>query len=752
MRSFCVILIIAHFFTFSYTTAQQAISGRVILMNSQSRTGEIEGVEQVHISAEGVKSTLSDSLGYFKINVAVPKKLFPLTIEKEGYVLVNRIDVESFDWESAGEMQIVLEEATSFGRGQQNIYESCETILSSNFKDKVGKIQVAINHKSKNESAFESMEKAIWDLEFQKKQVLDLLPPISKNINAINQDFAHPKLLSALEYFLKGYADKAVEVLDLVDLETPDGTTEYMKGEKLKILEALETQAVFALVQLDLEKAIEVFQNIIDHAEQLNISDEYKASIIGQLGLMYKIWGKSEAAESQFLTLEALMTGNALKNIELTIQGYQQLANYYYASGAFEKVLLMKQKILNYYENAPNIKPVELSEVYGAVAHSYFLGKDFESAIFYLNKAIQIQENELKKDHPLLAKSYLTFGRIYASINTQERSLNFFEKGLDIQKKALSTDHPDLIQTYISVGKIYESIGDHVNALLHYETALKIGEKHYLHQQPEMGLTYSSVASLYEKLGDYEKSLEYHKKALSLFEAVFDPENPALIISYKQIASVYEKIGDFQYALAFYENVVKLEEQTYGKTYHGLSGTYYHLAKLHHAVGNYNQANQFVEKSLKVNGGYPLPNAITGNNGSFLEKGGFATMKDSLIHDNTLELVEHYDLPAMQEEASSLDELKLQLQSGEFIEAETNALKYLGLDPQNDKFRVLLSMALASQGKLEKATRIWYLFKNKMLESGESFTENLIKEINTMKQSGGGNTQIEKFRSFIISK
>ncbi len=750
MRSFylTLLLIIAQF---TFVLAQKNITGKVLLLNSRSRTGALMGLENVKIEARNTLPVTTNSEGGFTIPVYETGEQMPLTIKKEGYILVNRKDLEFWDWNEETEVLIFMEDEESWKKSQQNIYESCETILSETFKHKIDNIQIPHESKRNNNLSIEAMEKAIWDFEKKKEQILRLLPQITQNIGSINQDFAIDPLIPAFEFFLKGFPEKAIDLLDKTSIDASEQFPGSEGNHIRQILAALELQAEIALVNMNFQKSLEVYQTMVAQQSLLKIGVEQMAYFQGRIGLIYKILGNHEASNLQFQEMEHLLSSDETRLVEATSLAYQQLAGYYYEQGDFSRVLELKQKALKYFEEAPNIGKIELSEEYASIAQTFFLSKDFESAIFFLNKAIQIQERLLDKDHPLLAKSYLKFGRIYASINTQERSLNFFEKGLNIQKKSLSDNHPDLIQTYISVGKIYESIGDEINALLHYEAALAIGEKNFLHQQPEMGITYSNVAALYEKMGDYEKSLEFHKKALSLFEAVLEPDNPALIISYKQIASVYEKIGEYNYALAFYENVLKLEEKTFGKTYHGLANTFYQIAKLHHAVGNYHQSNIFVEKSLRINGGFPI-SSNTGSGISFTEKGGFAAKVDSIQQiiqeGGSLRL----ELTSELAKKATLDELRILIQSGSHSMAETNAMKFLGTEPNNDKIRVLLTIAFAYQGKIDKATSIWFLFKNRVLETGETFTEYLLGEINNLKKSGQYNVDIEQFRTLVVSR
>jgi len=77
------------------------------------------------------------------------------------------------------------------------------------------------------------------------------------------------------------------------------------------------------------------------------------------------------------------------------------------------------------------------------------------------------------------------------------------------------------------------------------------------------------------------------------------------------------------------------------------------------------------------------------------------------------------------------------------------AIQYLGIAPDDEQLRIYVLLTYAYQGNFEKARRLWYRYKKVLLNSGNTFTDQLLIEINQLLAEGLNPGPLTKLRRLI---
>ena len=269
---------------------------------------------------------------------------------------------------------------------------------------------------------------------------------------------------------------------------------------------------------------------------------------------------------------------------------YHAQGNYDRALEFFEKVLVIREKVLGMDHPGTAITYNNMASVY------YALG-DYEKALEFLEKARLIQENVLGMDHPDTASTYNNIAGVYHDLGDYEKALKFYEKAQVIKENKLGKEHPSTAATYNSIAIVYRDQGDYEKALEFLEKARVIREKVLGMNHPDTATTYNNIASVYRDQGDYEKALEFLEKARVIREKVLGMNHPDTAITYNNIASVYHYLGDFEKALTYYKKALGILENVLGMNHPSTATTYNNMACVYQEQGDYEKALEYYEKS-----------------------------------------------------------------------------------------------------------------------------------------------------------
>ncbi len=271
-----------------------------------------------------------------------------------------------------------------------------------------------------------------------------------------------------------------------------------------------------------------------------------KATLLGNLGLVYRIRGDLDEAEA--MHRKALEIHKELGWLEGMANQYGSLGLIYCTGGDLDKAQEMHRKALEIYEKLGHREAMAIQ--YGNLGSVYRIRGDLEKAEEMHRMALEIAEQAGRIE--AMANQYGNLGLIYQDRGDLGEAEAMLGKALEIYEQLGHLE--SMAGAYGNLGLIYSARGDLDQAEAMHRKALEINE--------ELGLCggvaaqYGNLGNIHFSGGDLDKAEEMYRKSLEINEQFGLREGMAN--QYGNLGSVFEQRGDRKQARALWEKSLAL--------------------------------------------------------------------------------------------------------------------------------------------------------------------------------------------------
>ena len=757
-----------------------SMEGVIVLQNSEFELGELRHLGGIRIQSPNTAPARSNFKGKFKLQFTEGKvgTLINLQVEHPDFVVVNPESLRNITLGAQEEIRIVMADAEYLRRRRMAIQGHLKQRLTKAFTNSFNRKETETAEGDEvSKTNFQPLadSRSFLKLEKRAEKVKRRLLDHSTGLVSINLDRSANSFRDAYAHLLLGQVEASLEKLapyspeyllregwlsqsDMVNLEVKDFS---------QMVQGLELRAILELFRLNFRDAMRHYQVINELFDRKGGDPYHQARYIAELGWLQTINRLEESAVT-FRRLSDLVESLPDQSHPFLVKVYENIGDHYFFRGKFDRSVAYYEKSIEIFSDLNGEDHQMLPELYNKISSNFIFLEMYEKAFCFLNKAIELQENNRMSNRVELADSYINLGRVYTSMGNGKRSLQYYQKALKIQEVVYQPNHPELIRIYYLNAGSYDDMGKPHEALEYYHKALQIAETVYHSNHSELGIANLNVGKTYHALGESAKALDYYKNAINIIEDILEKNNPALLIAYKSIASIYEELQDYDQSLFYHEIVLNIERETLGPNHPNLVLTYHNVAKIYALIGNQTRAEFYMQRAIELSkrpatkltandnpNDQPLePERILAVNVPVEERERPMPVDEpaaDVPQPATQPFASQHEEAFEAEEAKSLAGIRKLLLDRAFGEAETLSISLLGQQPDHDEVRVMLILAYLYQGDYQKAKGIWYLFKNKSLSSGTSFSGQLTTELNLLQESGVVHARVPQFRRMIGS-
>ncbi|MHC0064318.1 CHAT domain-containing protein [Nostoc sp. UIC 10890] len=333
--------------------------------------------------------------------------------------------------------------------------------------------------------------------------------------------------------------------------QTSDGTLvaaelAYKQGKQL-----YEQGTAESLLQAiaKFEKALSLYRQVSDRSAAPNLRSLEAATLV-YIGKIYSNLGQKHQAldyYKQSLPLSQQVGDKQAQGTTLNNIGkiYSELAE--------------KQKALDYYNQSLSLRrqvgdkngeAISLNNI-GSVYH--FLGEK-QKALDYYNQSLLIKRQE--GNNAGIATTLNNIGKVYLDLGENEKALSYFSQSLSLYQQAKNAEKEGIPTALSNIGTVYLELAEQQKALSYFNQALVL----YRQSGDKGGIAtaLNNIGKAYSNLGEYQKALDYYNQSLPLYQQTGNKAREARTLY--NIASVQHDEGNFQAALTQIEGVIKIVE------------------------------------------------------------------------------------------------------------------------------------------------------------------------------------------------
>ncbi|MFK8008990.1 MAG: SH3 domain-containing protein [Saprospiraceae bacterium] len=220
------------FLLFSFFTNAQdfQLNGRVSILNSRVDNGPIKYVREAIIRNDLSPDKVTDYKGRFELKFIDhdPNSMINLTVEKEGYEVVNKDILKGIQISKNPTIRIFLAKKGKVAKKEKGLLKFSQTIIFER-KDSIFQLLnlMAVSKDNILEKLESNLGQKISD-EMEAKLLLNRLdqdlekelPSLIRKMASVNIDFASNRYKNAISFFQNNQLDRAIEILDEKELDT----------------------------------------------------------------------------------------------------------------------------------------------------------------------------------------------------------------------------------------------------------------------------------------------------------------------------------------------------------------------------------------------------------------------------------------------------------------------------------------------------------------------------------------------------
>lgn len=336
------------------------------------------------------------------------------------------------------------------------------------------------------------------------------------------------------------------------------------------------------------DKALQEYNAVISLVDKVEEKKglEAKAAALGNMGLLYFQWGKTETAIEHFEKAQEI--DNILGLKEGMANNLGNLGLVYFETGNWNKALKYHQKAL---EVSREIKNQEgISSDLGNIGLIYAERGESEKALEYSSESLKIsREIGFKVGE---ARQLCNIGSLYAKKGEFDKALEYYHEAYKID-----TDVGDKIgegNGFGNLGEVYVSKGDLDKALFYFNEALKVHKE--ISYKIGEGAQLVNIGVVYSQKGEDDKALEFFEEALKVHREIGSKQGEASDLI--NIAGLYPEKIDQNKALQYLEEAKEIHSEIGFKE--GEAFALGGIGSIYLKIGDLTKAHNYLEKSLNI--------------------------------------------------------------------------------------------------------------------------------------------------------
>lgn len=239
----------------------------------------------------------------------------------------------------------------------------------------------------------------------------------------------------------------------------------------------------------------------------------------------------------QFLTMS-----QESGDLDLQIEGLQNLGIAYYNIGDYEKTIQNFIKALRIEEERNNIKG--MSQAYNNLGIVFDEIGRKEKALEYYKRALSIKEEF--RDSMFMANTLSNIGLIYLQMENADEAINYFNRSLEIDTRLQNEE--GIVKSLNNLGQTFTVKSQFDSALYYLNLSLERSDVLGSYQKAAL---LNNIGEVQLKVGNYRLALETYQEALRIGEvaqAVIHIQD-----SYRGLSDAYSGLRNFERALDYYK-------------------------------------------------------------------------------------------------------------------------------------------------------------------------------------------------------
>ncbi|MDR2948091.1 MAG: tetratricopeptide repeat protein [Prevotella sp.] len=565
------------------------LDGVVAVQNSKINTGQIIYVEGVEIKHDEAKSDVTDSNGYFSLQIVgvEPNTQTKIEVTPTGkfndYIVVNKRDINDITLGRKERINIYICEKNEYFKRVDELYNINRTKNDEKFEREIKDLKFQLT-KAREKEQYDKAKRitdSIDNIEKIKVNMVDFIRDISEKMAQINLDNSDSIMLNAFTKISQGDLDSALIYIPIELIRE-----KYLHGE---ILSGTGQKMKDEAIQLVLMKArlsvLKSFDEACSNYEEAIKLAPFDFEIILEYMSYLKTYNKYNSAKR--ITLEAIERSienekqTGIIRAESLGKVHFQLGSLMSEEGDFNNSEEHLNKAAHYFQilshNVNDTAYVQKKmEIYTMLGQNARRQKNWHKAEVYMQEAlncVSIQEHINYPDHIIFI--YFQFGEIKRTQSNYKEASIYFEKALAIYK---SLDKEDinpyqyaLLLSLLSLTKVenfeYNAARDYINEAIDIVDNGDI-ESSSMKIKEDCAGCFMVAAQCFERLNEISKAKYFMDKGMQI---------------YTDLADKYPQIYADTYFMNLFENIDSENKESEGKLIEVI-GKYTSLAKDDYAL------------------------------------------------------------------------------------------------------------------------------------------------------------------------
>ncbi|HXU36125.1 MAG TPA: tetratricopeptide repeat protein [Blastocatellia bacterium] len=339
----------------------------------------------------------------------------------------------------------------------------------------------------------------------------------------------------------------------------------------------------------------------------LSPENQYVASILGKLALVYSEQGKYSEAEQLFRQAQTILEKTlgpeniaVATNLDSLGELYQRQGNYQEAEPLFRRALDIDEKV-----RGPDHQQVAIDLSY--LASLYLEQGRFNEAEPLYERARMILEKAVEPDHPTLASLFANMASLYSQQGKYGRAEPLFKRAMNIHEKVWGSNHPQVALDLNNLASLYNEEGFLYNEQSRYAKAEPLFNRALAIFEKAFGPDHRNVASVLDGLGfthckqrKYAQAEPLLRRALAIQETALGKDHPDVAGSLNNLAECYRDQAKFAEAEPLFKRALAIREAALGRESPYVAYTLNELALLYFEQGNYVDAEALFKEALVI--------------------------------------------------------------------------------------------------------------------------------------------------------
>lgn len=300
---------------------------------------------------------------------------------------------------------------------------------------------------------------------------------------------------------------------------------------------SLEAQARYAEAQNQLEVAQSILSDV-SASYPAQISLPLKLDWLVNQGTLARVQGDYIQAECCFKTAIQLAETQGYSPDSFSVKCLNNLAIVYKYWGRFEAADTLYQALLADLIQQQRESCLEVATIYHNLGGLYHAQRRYTDAEPYARQSYQLHLDLLGPDHGQTVADGAALGAILHGLGQWDEAILYFEAAITFFEQQFGPVHYEIAINLNNLAASLQAKGDFEQAESAYRRTLVIKEALLGSEHPDIAISLNNLASLLQKTGNYVESAELFERAIAVFDATVGPDHPNTQLCRENAANV----------------------------------------------------------------------------------------------------------------------------------------------------------------------------------------------------------------------